>query len=419
MTKRIQLGNGIYLNLIQTDKFKSNLLSYYLIRPLDREEVTKNALLPSVLKRGNMRFNTNLEIEKELEQMYGANLSMAINKRGERHVLRFTMEWANGDYFGDSDFNLNAINMLRDIIYNPYIENESFKKEYVDGEKENLKNKIQAKINDKRSYAINRCLEEMCKYEKFSLYSLGYVEDLDKIDEKTLYEHYQTVLATSTIEIFYVGSYDDKLMNYLVESNKVERDTITIVPREPISFKIKTKNMVVERFDVNQGKLVLGFRTGIPFEDKLYNGLLIASDILGGGPNSKLFKHVREEHSLAYYISTSTLKYKSIVLIDAGIEFENYDKTVEIIKAQLADLKAGIFEEDDIDISKKSIKTSTESIKDSLFLMAEFGFSQIVAGDNRSLEEVLEDFEKVSKEQISEAANQLVLDTIYFMKKLA
>ena len=60
--KKIKLGNGINLNLIFTDKFKSNLLSYYIIRPLNREDVTKNALLPLVLKRGNEKLNTTLEI---------------------------------------------------------------------------------------------------------------------------------------------------------------------------------------------------------------------------------------------------------------------------------------------------------------------------------------------------------------------
>lgn len=414
--KKIKLGNGINLNLVLTDKFKSNLLSYYIIRPLNRQDVTKNALLPLVLKRGNDKFNTTLEVEQKLDEMYGANLSLTVNKRGEKQVIRFTVEWADGKYFNDDNYNLQTVDLLRTIVFNPYLENNAFSKTYVNQEKENLRDKIEGKINEKRSYAINRCIEEMCKSEEFRLYSLGYVEDLTSIDERNLYEYYKSVLADSPIELIYVGKNDEELINHIIENNKFNREKILSIPREKIDYEINTINEVKESLDVNQGKLVLGYRTGIPFEDKLYNGLLIASDILGGGPNSKLFRHVREEHSLAYYITSTVIKYKSILLIDGGIEFENYNKTIDIVKEQLEKMKIGDFSDDEIEISKKTIKTSTESIKDSIFLLSEFFFSQGLANDNRSLEEVLIDMDNVTREDIIKASKQISLDTIYFME---
>lgn len=414
--KKIKLGNGMNLNLIFTDKFKSNLLSYYIIRPLNREEVTKNALLPLVLKRGNEKLNTTLEVEQSLDEMYGANLSLTVNKRGEKHVIRFTVEWADGKYFNDNSYNLQTVDLLRTVVFNPYLENNVFSKTYVNQEKENLRDKIEGKINDKRSYAVNRCIEEMCKSEDFRLYSLGYVEDLASINEKNLYEYYKSVLNNSPIELIYVGKYDETLINHIIENNKFNRDNILSISREKIDYEINKVNEVKESFDVNQGKLVLGYRTGIPFEENLYNGLLIASDILGGGPNSKLFKHVREENSLAYYITSTVIKYKSILLIDGGIEFENYNKTIEIINEQIEKMKNGDFSDDDIEISKKTIKTSTESIKDSIFLISEFFFSQGLANDVRSLEEVLIDMDNVTREDIVRASKQIALDTIYFME---
>ncbi|MDD2446979.1 MAG: insulinase family protein [Tissierellia bacterium] len=413
--KRVELGNGIFLNLIKTNKFKSNLLSYYFIRPLNRDEVTRNSLVPLVLKRGTEDLNSSIQIEKAFEDMYGANYSSSVNKRGERHVIRFSAEWANGKYLNDNEQNSKVVELLRKIIYNPYIENNAFKKEYVDQEKENHKIRIESKINDKRSYAVNRCIEEMCKYEDFSIYSLGYIEDIDSINEINLYKQYENLLNTSQIEIFYVGDYDEDFENYLIDSNSVEREDVVDIIREKITASVEQKNMVEESLDVNQGKIVIGYRTGIPFEDELYNSLLIASDILGGGPNSKLFRNVREKESLAYYISSSVIKYKSIMLIDGGIEFENYQKTVNIINTQIEELKAGDFSDDDIEISKKSIKTSLESIRDSIFHISEFFLSQIIGKDSRNLKQVIEGFENVNKEQIIEAANKINIDTIYFM----
>lgn len=415
-SERIKLGNGIYLNAIKTDKFKSSLLSWYFIRPLKREEVTKNALIPLVLKRGTTKYPNSLEIQKKLEELYGSNLSASINKRGDRQILRFTMEWANGEYLNDNDYNFETIEMLKQIIYNPFTSENGFKKEYVEGEKQVLKRRIQSKINDKRSYAIERCIEEMCKKEKFSISSLGYIEDLDGIDEFNLYEHYKEVLETSPIEIFYVGNFDDDFINYLKTNNSLERENLVSIPKEKIIPSVQTKNMIEEEFDINQGKLVLGYRAGIHYEDSLYNGLIIASDILGGGPNSKLFKYVREEASLAYYIGSKVYKYNSIMLIDSGIEFENFQQTIEIVRKQIEDMKLGNFTEADIQVSKRSIRTSTESIKDSIFLISEFFFSQLISMDNRSLEEIILDFEKVTKEEIVQASNKIIPDTIYFMK---
>lgn len=415
-SERIKLGNGIYLNLVKTDKFKSNLLSYYFIRPLSKDEVTKNALLPLVLKRGTSKYGTNLEIEKRLEELYGSNFSVSVNKRGEKQVIRFTMEWANGDFLDNKDHDFAPIEMLKDIIYNPLLENGLFKEDYLSQEKDNLRRKIEGKINDKRSYALERCIEEMCRNEKFSIYHLGYVSDLEKINDNSIFNHYKNFLSTSPIEIFFIGNYNEELISYLKEINQIERNEILPIPKETIVTKIQTKNMVNEILDVNQGKLVLGYRTGIAYDDPLYNGLLLASDILGGGPNSKLFRNVREKEGLAYYITSTIFKYKSIMLIDGGIEFDNFNKTVDIIKNQLDDLKEGKFTNEDIDISKKSIRTSTESIRDSIFLISEFFFSQSLSKDTRSLEEILRDFEKVSKEEIIEAAGKITMDTMYFMK---
>lgn len=415
--ERIKLGNGIYLNAIKTEKFKSSLLSLYFVRPLNRDEATKNALIPLVLKQGTKDYPNSLEIQKKLEELYGSNLSASINKRGDRHILRFTMEWANGDYLGDNEYNYETIQMLKSIVYEPFTVGNAFKTKYVLGEKQVLKRRIQSKINNKRAYAIERCIEEMCKKEKFSTSTLGYIEDLENIDEINLYEYYKQVLETSPIEIFYVGNYDEEFIQYLKTSFAMEREEIISIPKEEIIGSVQTKKMISEEFDINQGKLVIGYRAGIHYEDRLYNGLIMANDILGGGPNSKLFKNVREEASLAYYINSKVSKYNSIMLIDSGIEFENFQKTIEIIREQIADMKEGRFTEDDMEVSKKSIRTSTESITDNTFLISEFFFSQILSGDSRSLEQIILDFEAVTKDEVIEASNRIVPDTIYFMKK--
>ncbi len=416
--ERININKGISLNLIKMDKFKSNLLSLYLIIPLNREEVTKNALLPLVLKRGTKELNTNLKIQRKLEELYGSELNVDVSKTGEKQVIRFTIEGPKGGYVNDEKYMTQIIDLLKSLIYNPYLERDAFSFQYVKQEKENLKRLIEARINDKRNYAIERCIEEMCVNEKFSIYPLGYIEDLASIDNKILYEHYNKLLDKAPIEIFYVGEYDNGLIDYLIDSFRIEREDVLKLERESITSNVQTKNMIHEDMDINQGKLVLGYRTGIPYDSSLYNGLLVGSDILGGGPNSKLFRNVREAESLAYYIGSKVYKYKSLMIIDGGIDSHNLEKTIEIIRFEIDNMKKGIFTQEDIDVSKKSIKASMESIKDSIFLISEFFFSRELSKDGRTLEEALNDIERVTKEDIIESSNKINLDTIYFLRNL-
>lgn len=414
---REKIHEGISVNIINTKKFKTNLISVYFLRPLIRDEVTKNALLPLVLKRGTENFKTSLEIQRKLEDLYGANLSIDVSKKGERHAIRFTIESPQDSYIKGDNIKKQIFNMLNDIIHSPVLEKGFFLGKYVNQEKENLKKRIEGRINDKQQYAVDRCIEEMCKNERFSNYKYGYTEDLEAINEESLYNHYKKVLETSPIEISLVGDFEKEgTISLINETFTFERKDIINIPREDILKEVTTKNMVSDRLDVNQGKLCLGFRTNIPFEDKLYNGLMVANEIFGGGPNSKLFLNVREKESLAYYVYSKSYKYKSIMIVACGLEFDKFDKGLEIIKKQVEEMKLGNFTEDDIEVAKNSIVTSIRSMTDSSFSISEFYLSQALTNDKRNINELIEDIRKVTKEDIVKASNKLSLDTIYLLK---
>lgn len=411
-----ELRNGINLNIIETDMFKSNLISFYFVRPLLTEEATMNALLPLVLKRGTKKYENNLKIQRKLEEMYGADLGVSVSKRGERQVVKFTIEWIDDSFVRDKDYVYEVIDMIREIIYNPVLEGDAFKKEYVAQEKENLRRRIEGKINNKRGYAIDRCIEEMCKNERYSVSGLGSLEELADIDERKLYRHYREFVESSPMEIVYVGRKNKRIIEYMEERLDIHRSSLVEIPRESIDYEYTTKNMIHEELDVNQGKLVLGYRSNVAFEDKLYPGLVMTSELLGGNTNSKLFKNVREKESLAYYAASTLIKYKSILIVDSGIEFESYDKALKIIIEQLEEIKKGKFTDEDIDISKKSIISSYKSVYDNIHLISEFFFGKTLSRDERTIDQMMDDILRVTRDDIVKASNTISLDTIYFMK---
>ena len=164
-----EIKPGIKLHTIKTEKFKTNLIAIFLSMPITRENVTKNALISSILRRGSMNMPTLLDISKKLEEMYGASFDNGIDKIGDNQILKFYIETINDNYIPQNGENMlkTSIEKLIEIVFNPLIKDKKFNEEYVEQEKENIKRIIEGKTDNKAMYATERCIEEMYKNEPF------------------------------------------------------------------------------------------------------------------------------------------------------------------------------------------------------------------------------------------------------------
>ncbi|WP_304340751.1 EF-P 5-aminopentanol modification-associated protein YfmF [Metaclostridioides mangenotii] len=415
--KRVDLGNNINLTLIKTSKFKTNLVSVYIQRELDREDVTKNALLPSVITSGSNKYPTLREISHKLDSLYGASLLSNAGKRSEKQILEFKILGIN-DRFIDEDIFKDMIEFLNEIINNPFIEGKGFKEEYLDLEKQNLRDKIKAAINDKKSYAQNKCVETMCKDERYSIDENGYEDDIDSITAVDLYNYYKNILKTSPIDIVVEGNFDEDFVSEAIKQNfKFERGEIIEIPRGEFSKKVDEVKIVEEKMDITQGKLVMGYRANVDYMDNdKYYSLVVGNSVFGGGAHSKLFNNVREKESLCYYVYSSVEKYKSIMFVSSGIEAQNYEKAVKIIKEQLEDLKNGKITDQEISNSKSALINSAKSVTDNIGGMSEFSFAQSLAKTNSTVEDLIKSIDKVTVDDIVNAVKDIELDTVYFLR---
>ena len=414
--KTINLGKGINLTLIPEEKFKSNLVSIYIQRILDRDEVTMNALLPSIIKSGSEKYPSAREMSYHQDDLYGVSIGADSSKRGESQVITFKIISTDEEYLDEQIFK-KVVKYLDEVVNHPLVIDGGFKEEYVAIEKENLKNRIESIINDKGRYAVERAREEMFKNEKYGISDLGYLEDIDKITAKGLYEHYVNIMKTSPIDIVVEGNFDeDEIVEIISNGFDFHRENIIEIPRADFIKKVDEIKVIKEEMDITQGKLVMGYRCNVDYlDEEKYYSLFVGSNVLGGGPHSKLFVNVREKESLCYYIYSSLEKYKTSMFISSGIESENYDKTVELIGEQLKSLKEGKISDEELLNSKSAIISSLKTIKDSLGGSSDFYFSQSMGGTNTTVEKIIEMIEKVTVSDIVEAFKNIELDTIYFL----
>ena len=402
------IKKGIEFHKINTNKFKTNLFAVFLTTPLKKETVTMNALMPLVLKRGTNRLNSQELISEKLEEMYGAGFDCGIEKSGNNQVIKFYVESLNDEYIPEKkDMIEESFNILFDIIFNPFIKENKFNKEYVEGEKNKLKKIIESKIDNKAGYAVDRCIEEMYKNKPYGLYKYGYIEDLENINEENLFNYYNELVKKCKIDIFISGKVDketiDKVKNNDIKNGDNEK-------KENLEIKV-----VEESMDVMQGKLVLGLDILNINEEEKY-AVSIYNIILGGSANSKLFQNVREKASLAYTAGSSYLRQKNNILIRCGIEIQNYQKTVEIIKQQLKDMEEEKFNEDDINNAKNIIISTVDGIEDSQDSEISYYFSQELTSKFVSIEDYIKNINKVTKQDVAAIAKKIKINTIYFLK---
>lgn len=414
-----EIKKGIKLHEIKTDKFKTNLIAIFLSMPITKENVTKNSLLSAILRRGSKNMPTQAQISQELEEMYGASFDCGLDKTGDNHILKFYLEAINDNFLPQTDENMlkTSIEKLLEIVFNPLVENESFKEEYVKQEKQNVKRIIEGKPDNKARYAFDRCIEEMYKNQPYGLYKYGYIEDLEQITAQDLYKYYLQMISECKIDIFVSGDIEE--VTSIVEGNE---NIQKLQEREP-NYKINKvenkeevqENEVIEEMDVTQGKLVIGLDLHLEKEEQKYDAMLYNA-ILGGTANSKMFQEVREKASLAYTAGSNYVRYKSNIFIKCGIEIKNYEKAMEIIRKQLEDMEDGNFTDEDIENAKKGIISGIKGIDDEQDTEITYFFGQELTDSKTSLEEYMEKIQNVSKDDIIKIANSITINTVYFLK---
>ncbi len=406
------------VHVLPTDRFKTFAISVYMGLPLMEDTVTHAALTPFVLKRGTRKHPETIQFREKLDDLYGAGFGFDIYKRGDYQIVQFRMDTIQDQYVAESDDLLKqSLEFIGDVILDPFTEKDQFREKYVNAEKNTLKKRIEAIINDKIKYAAERCIQEMCKNEPYRLQPLGQINDLQKITSSNLYIFYQSWLQDATIDIYVVGDTSlDKVEEMVTEFFPLKREKEVHYIQHKVKKNVKEVNHVIEKLDVSQGKLNMGLRSSITFVDDLYPAALMYNGILGGYPHSKLFINVREKESLAYYASSRLDGHKGLMTIQSGIEIKNFDKAVEIILKQLESMKDGHISELEMKQTQAMIINHLKEIQDSAFEMIAFDFNRILSGRQRTESELIEQITKINIKQIQQIASDVQLDTIYFLR---
>jgi len=408
----------VYIN--NTDKFKTNYIHLDIVRPLSTEkDVSKNALIPYILYRGSKKYPTNQAISHRLDDMYGADLNVSVARRGENQLLRFSVEVISDKYVDAAESLIKkAIDFLYELVFSPLVVDGEFKKEYIKKGQTFLKEKILSLKNDKSSYVIERCYQEMCKGEDFSLYTLGSINGLRESQKENLYKYFQKILLESPIELFVIGDINkpDDLYQYINNKFIDKRDKELPLNNTFIKTENFREKELEEEDEITQSRFCAGIRVPITRSHPLYFALIVYNGMLGGFSHSKLFTTIREERGLAYYINTRLESTKGLILINAGIDVVNYPIVKEIIIEKIEEMKAGNFSTENIEWTKKKLINRYKTLSDNNHSIVDAFLLGLINGKKDSLNYVINSIKQVKKENIVKVAKKVNLTTYYLLK---
>ena len=418
---RNELMPGVFLSHLRSDKFKTACMSVTLLTQLRRETAAMNAVIPFVLNRGTTRYSDMEQLSRRMDELYGAAVEPVVRRIGEIQCIGFYGSFPEPDYLPGGEALLgDTCALMAQLLLDPATRGGLLLPQYVDSEREKLLDIIRSRMNDKRSYALTRCIEEMCCYEDFAVSRFGSESEAENIHYKKLTRHYRELIQTCPVEIFYCGKTDFKAVSAAM------RDAFSAMPRGEIDYDIGTDlrmnavedhvRFVEEEMDVTQGKLVLGFRLGECMEEPDIPALYVFNAVYGSGATSKLFMNVREKLSLCYYASSAVYLHKGIMLVSSGIEFDKLDAARDEILAQLDSVRRGEITDDELRSAKKSVASDLRAVQDSIGELEGFYLSQALDGLDYGPAELAALAEDVTKEDVQAIAESIECDLIYFLK---
>lgn len=407
---------GYNIHTIETEKFKTNTIIIKMRAPLQKETVTMRALLPHVLQSGTENAPSAAAFRTELDELYGALFFSDSAKKGNEHVLTFTMEAANEKYLhGENGLFDRALTLLADVLFRPYLREGVFPDKVVQQEKRSLEQRIRSIYDDKTRYASLKLVEEMYGDDPYALPAGGLLEKVGSIDAASLYTYYQKALAEDIIDIFVIGDVKAEEVTAKIESHlPFQNRTATPAQTEPGTVSQEMRE-IHEKQDINQGKLNIGCRTTITYGDPQFVAMQVANGVFGAFSHSKLFMNVREKESLAYYAASRLDSHKGFVAMLAGIDQKNYEKTVRIMKEQLEEMKNGHISDLEMNQTKALLKNQLQESADTARGLVEVLYHNLASGTKRPINQWLEEIDAVTKEQAAAAAQTITIDTVYFL----
>lgn len=410
-----KLANGSTLHLLPLANYKTTFIGVFLYWPLG-DDAARTAILPHLLQRGTVSYPSARELRARLAELYGTQFGIGVLKRGENLVVQLRLQLVNEGYLPDKVSLLTeTLAILREVLLYPYTEQGVFAERYVQGEKRNIQARLKSLLNDKSRFAFQRCLHHLCPERGYSRNQYGDLSQVEAISADEAWQQYERLLANAAADIYVCGRFERGQILAAIPAHfswPRQGGHELALPRPLLR---REHQVITERMDISQGKLVMALVGDITQQSDLYPALIMYNGILGGFPHAKLFQNVREQRGLAYYIGSSLDSVMGLQFIAAGIDADTFAETTAVVSQQLADLAAGRISNEELEWTRSSLRTGLLQMEDDMGEQVALAVDARLSRRRWTIPALLAALDQVGVAEVQTVARQLQLQTTYFL----
>ena len=408
---RVQLADGVYLHLHSIGLYKTIRVDVCLSTPLCAPRHSLVALSSRLLARGTHKLPDVQSLNRFIDDLYGAHYTVQVDRLGEYQVIHLCLEVIDDNFLGEKGILARGLTFLRDVLR----DGSGFQSDYLEREKQRLVRQIADGFNDKLGYAQRRCSEEMCRGEPMSLSSLGNPADFATVQADELWAFHRERTAADRLDLFVSGDLCLEQIRPLMESLFIWERTASQPPPPSRPRMAGPRREIFECQEVREAKMVLGYRTQVAYGTDDYPALVLLNLMLGGDGPSRLFKHLREEEGLCYYIASHIEALSGLLFVAAGIEAAAYPEVRDKVEKQLQALRSGVFDPGEIEAARHLLRARLLGLTEDREGFFRYQLREGLTGGSQSPQALWQGIEQVGVEELIRVADGLVADTAFLL----
>ena len=413
----MEIIKGVHLHFIQSEKFKTNKIKVRFSAPMSEKTIAGRVLTASMLETSNALYPTSQAFREKLANLYGANYSTSLSRRGLVHYLDINLSFVRDQFLSRKNMLADEIlDFLKASLFFPLSNGQAFDTKTFEIEKRNVLTDLEAEIENHFYHAHRELNNLFYDLPEMRIPRVATIELVEKETAETSFAAFQQMLNQDQIDFFFIGDFNEIAVREKIQEFQFSEREQSLQLSYQQNYSNITREKLEQR-DVNQSIVELAYHFSSQYGDRSHLPLIVLNGLLGGFAHSKLFVNVREKESLAYTISSNFDIFSGLMRIYAGIDRANRTKTIALINRQILDLKRGHFTDEELEQTKNMLKNSILLAQDRQNTLIERAYMSSVLGKKfLSLEAWLKALENVSKADLIEAAQQLKLQAIYFME---
>ena len=413
----MEIIKGVHLHFIQSEKFKTNKIKVRFSAPMSEKTIAGRVLTASMLETSNALYPTSQAFREKLANLYGANYSTSLSRRGLVHYLDINLSFVRDQFLSRKNMLADEmLDFLKASLFFPLSNGKAFDTKTFEIEKRNVLTDLEAEIENHFYHAHRELNNLFYDLPEMRIPRVATIELVEKETAETSFAAFQQMLSQDQIDFFFIGDFNEIAVREKIQEFQFSEREQSLQLSYQQNYSNITREKLEQR-DVHQSIVELAYHFSSQYGDRSHLPLIVLNGLLGGFAHSKLFVNVREKESLAYTISSSFDIFSGLMRIYAGIDRANRTKTIALINRQILDLKRGHFTDEELEQTKNMLKNSILLAQDRQNTLIERAYMSSVLGKKfLSLEAWLKALENVSKADLIEAAQQLKLQAIYFME---